>query len=147
MYMYKYKYYHNKRMKRWFWNTYAPLGHVHCRVLDIHNRFHFSMCNLCQENYWKLPIILIRSPKAKKCSIVPKTKLDLHILMIYLYTKFHFSMCNQCEENERKLSGPTDLPTDRRTAAKQYALPSSKWRGHNHNECIFIIILVSSFKC
>jgi hypothetical protein len=57
-------------------------------------------------------------------SIVPKTELDLDILTINLYIKFHFNMCNQCEENERKLL--MDRPTDRQTAAKQYALPSSK---------------------
>jgi hypothetical protein len=40
---------------------------------------------------------------AKNCSIVPKTELDLDILVINLYTKYHFSMCNLCKENERKL--------------------------------------------
>jgi hypothetical protein len=61
-------------------------------------------------------------------SIVPKIELDLDIFTINLYTKFHFNMCNQCEENERKLlmDRLTDRHTDRQTAAKQYALPSSK---------------------
>jgi hypothetical protein len=63
-------------------------------------------------------------------SIVPKTELDLDILKINLYTKSHFNMCNQCEENERKLL--VDRPTYRPTAAKQYALPSSKGGIINH---------------
>jgi hypothetical protein len=36
-------------------------------------------------------------------SIVPKTELDLDILMINLCIKFHFNMCIQCKENEQKL--------------------------------------------
>lgn len=45
-----------------------------------------------------------------------------------LYTKFHFNMRNHCEENIRNLlvDRSTDTPTDRRTTAKQYALPHSK---------------------
>jgi hypothetical protein len=39
----------------------------------------------------------------KYCKIVPKTELDLDILMINLYTKYHFSICHLCKENERKL--------------------------------------------
>lgn len=37
------------------------------------------------------------------CLIVPKTELNLDVLMINLYSKFHFSMYNLCEECERKL--------------------------------------------
>lgn len=60
----------------------------------------------------------------KNSLIVPKIKIDLDILMINPYTKFHFSTRNLCLENERELL--VDLPTDRRTEAKHYALPSSK---------------------
>ena len=38
-----------------------------------------------------------------------------------MFTKYHFDMCSQCKENERKLGGPTDIPT-----AKQSTIPSSK---------------------
>ena len=40
--------------------------------------------------------------------------------MMKLYTKIHFNMFILCKENEWKLL------VDRQTAAKQYALPSSK---------------------
>lgn len=68
--------------------------------------------------------------------MVPKNDIDQDITIINLYNKFHFNMCNPCEENERRLlvdrltDRPTDRPTarqtDGRTAAKLYALPSSK---------------------
>jgi hypothetical protein len=54
-------------------------------------------------------------------SIIPKTKLDLHILKINLYTKYAAS--------GKKMNGNwVDRQTDRPTAAKQCALPSSKGR-------------------
>lgn len=37
------------------------------------------------------------------CSIEPKIKLELDIIIINLYIKFHFYTCNRCKENERKL--------------------------------------------
>jgi hypothetical protein len=69
-------------------------------------------------NYWNFSKFEGHN-SVRNGSIIPKTVLDLDILMINLYTKFHFNMCNQCEENERKR-------TDQQTAAKQYALSSSK---------------------
>lgn len=52
------------------------------------------------------------------CLIVPKTELNLDVLMINIYSKFHFSMYNLCEECERKLlvNWLTDRPTDRSKA-------------------------------
>lgn len=62
-----------------------------------------------------------------------KSNLTILINKKNLYTKFHFSMCNLCGEKELNLL--VDRPTDRqietytRTAAKQYALRSSKGGG------------------
>jgi hypothetical protein len=53
-------------------------------------------------NYWNFSKSKGHN-SVKKCSILPKTELDLHILTINLYTKFHLSMCNLCNENEQKL--------------------------------------------
>lgn len=39
--------------------------------------------------------------QVKNCLILPKTKLDLDILMINMY--LYFSMCNLVEENAQKL--------------------------------------------
>jgi hypothetical protein len=30
---------------------------INYRVMNLHTKFHFSMCNFCEENDWKLPII------------------------------------------------------------------------------------------
>lgn len=57
-------------------------------------------------------------------SIKPKIKLDLDTIIINAYAKFHLNTCNLFEENEQKLL--VDRPTDKRKAAKQYALLSSK---------------------
>jgi hypothetical protein len=81
-----------------------------------------NFISICEENERKLQIIgIFRSPWAitlsKMARLYPK-----QILIINLYPKFHFSMYNQCEENEWKVGGQTD----RQTAAKKHALPSSK---------------------
>lgn len=49
----------------------------------------------------------------KNCSIVPKTDIDLDILMINMNTKFYCSMSNLGERNKRKLL--VDRPTNRQT--------------------------------
>jgi hypothetical protein len=70
------------------------------------------MCNFYKENYGKLQNIEVFNVQGrnfvKNCSII-----------------FHFSMCNQC----KKMNGNGGGPTDRKTAAKQYPLPSSSSRG------------------
>jgi hypothetical protein len=74
-------------------------------------------------NYWNFSKSMGHN-SIKNGSIVPKTELDLDILMINLYTKFHFNMCNQCEQNEQKLL--VDRPTDRQ---QQSNMPSLLRRG------------------
>ena len=74
-------------------------------------------------NYWNFSKSKGHN-SVKNGSIIPKIELDLDILTINPCIKFHYNMCIQCEDNERKLL--MDRPTDWQTAAKQYALPSSK---------------------
>lgn len=68
----------------------------------------------------------------KICSIVPKTKLDLDILIhvTSLYAKFHFRICNLCKENEQELlvSRLSDQQTD---SSKMPSLPLRKGGGAN----------------
>jgi hypothetical protein len=65
------------------------------------------MCIQCKENERKLQIIgIFRSPRTitvQNGSIVPKTELDLDILMMNMCIKFHFNLCIQYKEIERKL--------------------------------------------
>jgi hypothetical protein len=53
-------------------------------------------------NYWNFSKSKGHN-SVKNGLIIPKTELDLNILMINLYTKFHFSMYNQGKENERTM--------------------------------------------
>jgi hypothetical protein len=48
-------------------------------------------------NYWNFSKSKGHN-SVKNCSIVPKTDLDLDILLINPYTKFYISMCNLCKE-------------------------------------------------
>lgn len=56
---------------------------------------------------------------------------NLYAKFHFNLAKFHFNMCNLCKENEQKLlvDGLTDRQRDKRTAAKQYDLPSFKAGG------------------
>jgi hypothetical protein len=78
-------------------------------------------------NYWNFSKSKGHN-SVKNGSIVPKTELDLDILMMNLYTKFHFSMCNQYEENEQKrlMDRQTDRPSNRQ---QQSNMPSLLRRG------------------
>lgn len=65
----------------------------------------FPIGNIFEEEKQKLQIIGTLSTfkghnSAINCSIIPKKKLDLDIIVINLYTEFHFSRYNLCEENE-----------------------------------------------
>jgi hypothetical protein len=78
-----------------------------CKTLMPPCTFIIGCTSLYYEHEWKLHIIgIFEVQVVQLCQnslIIPKTKLDLYILMINLYTKYHFIMCNQCKENERKL--------------------------------------------
>jgi hypothetical protein len=106
--------------------------------LYIHYRVHKPLLRAWMEtaNYWNF-FEVKGAWLCQKLLDRTQNKLDLDILMINLYTKFHFNMCNQCKENERKLL--VDPQTDRQTAAKQHALPSSKGS--------IIIIITSNHNC
>lgn len=62
------------------------------------------------------------------------------ILTINLDTKFHFSMCDICGENERKLL--VDRANERRTAVKQYTIPSLKGTSISSTGLIYIIFII-----
>lgn len=63
----------------------------------------------------------------EKCSILPQIKLDLDVITINLHTKFYFNSASSANKLNRNCWWTVQpSPTNRRTAAKQYALPSLK---------------------
>lgn len=67
------------------------------------------MCNLSEENKWKLQNIAIflevkgAYNSIKNCLIIPKIELDIDIIMVNLHVcqiSFQY-MYNLCEENEQ----------------------------------------------
>lgn len=63
----------------------------------------------------------------EKCSILPQIKLDLDVITINLHTKFYFNSASSANKLNRNCWWTVQpSPTNRRIAAKQYALPSSK---------------------
>lgn len=78
--------------KRCLWNIYAPSPlprkHLQRKCTETANNL----------NFYKSKV----HNSVINCSIVPKVKINLAIIMVNLYTKFNFSKCNLCQENEQE---------------------------------------------
>jgi hypothetical protein len=79
-----------------------------CKTLMPPLHIHYRKHKPYYGHDWKLQIIGIffkskGHNSIKTCSILPKTKPDLDILIINLYIKYHFNMCNHFKEIKQKL--------------------------------------------